>query len=255
MEWLEDDVRWAFKIFMKLLEKGVIDETQRDYHYNYSRPEVRNILEEVIEKEADVKIFSTGDMLFLSPGVGNRVFGYKNDELRKKLGLRNNSELYLAYFIILNLLAKFYNSDDQSLASRQFVPLEELEETVSMHVNTIMEADPEEIEAQEDNYRINLLSVAETWLDIPAFDDKIVNLKKAVNNRISFILRIMRFLEEEGLVQVLEDREIRLLPKMEHLVVKYYFNSHRKDYLLQMLSESLPLLAKDISAAALELKE
>lgn len=247
MEWHEDDVRWVFRIFMKLLDRGVIDESQREYHYNYSRPEVRNILEEIIEKEADVKTFSTGDRIYLSPGVGNRIFGYKNSELRQKMNLRNNSELYLAYFVILNLLAKFYNSDDQSLASRQFVPLEEMEETVSRHINTIMEADPEEVASQEDNFRINLRGVAEVWLDIPAFDDKITNLKRAINNRISFMLRVMRFLEEEGLAQVLEDREVRLLPKMEHLVLKYYFNSHRKDYLLQMLSGPLPLLAKELS--------
>ena len=247
MEWHEDDVRWAFRIFMKLLDDGIIDENQREYLYNYSRPEVRSILEEIIEKEADVKTFSAGDRLYLSAGVGNRIFGYKNAELRQKMNLRNNSELYLAYFVILNLLAKFYNSDDQSLASRQFVPLEELEETVSLHVNTIMEADPEDVEVQEENFGINLRSVSEVWLDIPAFDDKITNLKRAVNNRISFILRVIRFLEEEGLAQVLEDREVRLLPKMEHLVVKYYFNSHRKDYLLQMLSAPLPLQSNDIS--------
>lgn len=247
MEWHEDDVRWAFRIFMKLLEKGVIDESQREYHYNYSRAEVRNILEEIIEKEADVKTFSTAGKLYLSPGVVNRIFGYKNAELREKMSLRNNSELYLAYFVILNLLAKFYNSDDQSLASRQFVPLEEMEETVSRHINTIMEADPEEVDMQEDNFRINLRSVAEVWLEIPAFDDKITNLKRALNNRISFMLRVMKFLEEEGLAQVLEEREVRLLPKMEHLVLKYYFNSHRKDYLLQLLSGPLPLLAKELS--------
>jgi hypothetical protein len=241
MELYEEDVRWAFRIFMRLLEKGVIEENEREYQHEYLRNEVRYILEEVIEREADVKIFAAGGVIFLTPGVANRFFGYTNAELRKKMGLRNNSELYLAYFIILNLLAKFYNSDDQSLASRQFVPLEELEETITQHVQTIMEAEEEEVQIQEENFDLNLRSVAEVWLDLPPFDDQVINLNRARNNRISLLLRVMRFLEEEGLAQVLDAREVRLLPKMEYLVLKYYFNSQRKDYLLQLLARDLPL--------------
>ncbi|MDK2889112.1 MAG: hypothetical protein PWP72_1990 [Thermoanaerobacter sp.] len=245
MELHEEDVRSAFRIFMRLLEKGVIEENEREYQHQYLRNEVRYILEEVMEREADVKIFSAGGTIYLTPGVDNRFFGYTNAELREKMGLRNNSELYLAYFVILNLLAKFYNSNDQSLASRQFVPLEELEETMTRHVHTVMEAEPEEVQMQEENFDINLRSVAEVWLDLPPFDDHVTNLNRARNNRISLLLRVMKFLEEEGLVQVLEDREVRLLPKMEHLVLKYYFNSQRKDYLLQLLARGLPLTPEE----------
>lgn len=245
MELLEEDVRSAFKIFMRLLESGVIAENERELQHEYLRGEVRYILEEVIEREADVKIFSAGGTLYLSPGVDNRFFGYKNAELRDRMGLRNNSELYLAYFIILNLLAKFYNSDDQSLASRQFVPLAELEETITGHVTTVMEASPDEVRMLEEDYDINLRSVAEVWLDLPPFDDNVTHLNKARNNRISLLLRVMKFLEDEGLVQVLENREVRLLAKMEHLVIKYYFNSQRKDYLLELFSQELPLVPEE----------
>lgn len=241
MEWRKEDVQASFRLFMKLLQEGKIDETERDYHYDYQRPEVRQIIEEVIEEEADVKIFPAGGSLYLTPGVSNRFFGYKNAELREKIKLRDNNELYLAYFAILCLLAKFYNSDSQTLASRQFVPVEELEKTVSEHVDTVMEADEEDVEVQEENFQLNLRSVAETWRDLPAFDDKIKNIRGARNNRVSFLLRVLRFLEEEGLIQVLEEREIRLLPKMEHLIVKYYFHSQRKAYLLQLLAHDLPL--------------
>lgn len=244
MELHEEDVRSAFRLFMRLLEKGVIEENEREYQHEYLRNEVRYILEEVIEPEAEVKIFSVGGVIFLTPGVANRFFGYTNAELNKKMGLRNNSELYLAYFIMLNLLAKFYNSDDQSLASRQFVPLEELEETITRHVHTVMEAELEEVQIQEENFALNLRSVAEVWLDLPPFDDQVINLNRARNNRISLLLRVMRFLEEEGLAQVLDEREVRLLPKMEYLVLKYYFNSQRKDYLLQLLARDLPLTAE-----------
>lgn len=241
MEWHKEDVTWAFRIFTKLLQDGVIGENEREYHFNFRRSEVRGILEEVIEREAEVKIFSVDGSIYLTPGVDNYFFGYKNARLRELMKLRDNSELYLAYFAILCLLAKFYSSDDQSLTSRQFVPLEELEETITEYVDSVLEADREEIEYLEGEFQLNLLSVAEKWQDMPAFDDTLKSLRAARNNRISFLLRVIRFLEDEGLVQILEDREIRILPKMEHLVVKYYFHSQRKEILLELLSRPLPI--------------
>ena len=241
MEWHRDDVRWAFRIFTRLLQRGVIEEPEREYHYAFQRSEVREVLEEVIEREAEVKIFAAGGSIYLTPGVDNRYFGYSNAELRERMKLRTNSELYLAYFVILCFLAKFYNSEDQALTARQFVPLEELEETVTEHVEAVMEADGEEVSRQEEEYQLNLSRVAASWQDLPAFDDSVKNLKLARNNRVSFLLRVMRFLEEEELVQILEDREIRILPKMEHIVLKYYFHSQRKEMLLQLLAQPLVL--------------
>jgi hypothetical protein len=86
--------------------------------------------------------------------------------------------------------------------------------------------------------QVNLSSVAALWSEMPAFNETLKHQRKGRNNRISFLLRVLSFLETEGLVQVLDDSEVRLLPKLEHLVVKYYFHSQRKDYLLQLLAQA-----------------
>lgn len=164
------------------------------------------------------------------------------------LKLENNSELYLAYFAMLCLLAQFYNSDDQALTSRQFLPLEELEGIMTAHALEIQAAKEEQVAALEEEAQINLSSVAELWSELPAFNETLRYQKRGRNNRISFLLRVLGFFEAEGLLQVLGESEIRLLPKLEHLVVKYYFHSQRKDYLLQ-------LLAQPLSFAELELDE
>lgn len=243
MEWKQEEIRWAFRIFLELLRTGQIKENPEFLYQYENNANVRFILEDIVEAEADVKIFAMGDQLYLSPGVNNRYFGYSNEELRNKMKLENNSELYLAYFSILCLLAQFYNSDDQALTSRQFLPLEELEEMITNHVHEISEALPAQIERLEVETKINLSSVATLWIELPAFDDTLKHQRRGRNNRISFLLRILAFLEGEGLVQVLEEREIRLLPKLEHMVVKYYFHSQRKDYLLELLAEPLDLQA------------
>ncbi|HHV43527.1 MAG TPA: hypothetical protein GXX57_02505 [Firmicutes bacterium] len=234
MEWTKEDVQLAFRIFIELLDRQVTDE--RELLYAYQRKEVREILETVIEAEAGVKIFALADRLYLSPGLDNRIFGYTNEELREKMKLQDNQELYLAYFTILCLLAKFYNSDDQSLAARQFLPLEELEETITAYLQRVRETAPKQVEEASQELQLNLASCAEIWLDMPAFDESLKHPRRGRNNRISFLLRVLSFLENEGLVQIIQDAEVRLLPKLEHLILRYYFHSQRKDELLALLS-------------------
>jgi hypothetical protein len=248
MEYRAEDVRWAFKIFMYLLKNGSISEDEREYHYAYQKNEVRHIIEEIMNEEAEVMIFSLGGVIYLTPGIDNWFLGHSNAQLRDKMKLRTNSELYLAYFIILNLLAEFYNSEDQSLATRQFLLLQNLEEMVTEQINKIDDTDEQALERREEELQLNLSAVAEVWLDLPPFDDELKNIRRGRKNRISFILRVLSFLEDEGLIQVLENEEIRLLPKLEHLIVKYYFNSTRKDQLLQLIEKDM-LIKEDEDAA------
>ena len=71
---------------------------------------------------------------------------------------------------------------------------------------------------------------------MPTFDESLKHPRRGRNNRISFLLRVLSFLENEGLVQIIQDAEVRLLPKLEHLILRYYFHSQRKDELLALLS-------------------
>lgn len=237
MEYNEEDMRWAFKIFMYLLKEGSIPESETDYHYAYQSNEVRYIIEEIIEEESDSKIFSLGGTIYLTPGVNNWFLGHSNSQLKDMIKLRDNKELYLAYFIILCLLARFYNSEDQSMASRQFLLIDELEKVVTEQIEKINQLSEKGLKRREDELDLNLSGVADVWNDLPVFDDELKNLRRGRNNRISFILRVMAFLEEEDLVQIMENKEIRPLAKFEHLIIKYYFHSERKDKLLQLFEE------------------
>ncbi len=233
----EEDMRWAFKIFLYLVENGTISEEEADYYYAYQKEGVQYFLEEIIEEEADCKIFSLDGQIFLTPGMNNWLLGYSNQELRNKMSLKTNKELYLGYFIILCLLAKFYNSDEQAMTSRQFLLVDELEEMITQQVEKIQSLSENDLQHREQELEITLSSVAAVWEDLPVFDEQLKNIRRGKKNRVSFILRVLAFLEEEGLVQVLENKEIRLLPKFEYLVVKYYFNSQRKEKILDLISE------------------
>lgn len=236
MEWNREDVQLAFRLFMNLLKEGLVAEEKRELHYAYQRPAVREIIEEVIEEEAQVTIFELKGTLFLTPGVNNTFLGYKNAQLRDAMNLENNSHLYLAYFIILCLLSSFYNSDDQSMAARQFLTLFDLEKAVTEQLEQILQEEEEVVTEQEKTLGINLSSAAQIWHHLPPFDDRLKKLKMGKNNRISFILRILTFLEDEGLISLLEEDQIFLTEKLEHLIYRYYFHSERKELLLGFFS-------------------
>ena len=76
-------------------------------------------------KKLNLNIYEYNNGLYVSAGDNNRVFGYSNEELRNVLGLRVNKELYLAYFIIYNIITEFY-SDTMSSTYAEFIRLEDI---------------------------------------------------------------------------------------------------------------------------------
>ena len=67
-------------------------------------------------KKLNLNIYEYNNGLYVSAGDNNRVFGYSNEELRNVLGLRVNKELYLAYFIIYNIITEFYSNSTRTNA-------------------------------------------------------------------------------------------------------------------------------------------
>lgn len=83
-------------------------------------------------------------------------------------------------------------------------------------------------------YARYLLSVSEKWENIEVFNENRVNLKHG-KDRVSFITKVLTFLEKEDLIKVENQEEIYLLPKFENTISKIYFNNERKELLLNFL--------------------
>jgi len=75
----------------------------------------------------------------------------------------------------------------------------------------------------------------ELWRDLPEYDQTLVRLRGSKNNRVSFILKVCAFLQEEGLVVVAHDREIYITEKLHQMVQKYYSDGGRKEQLLALI--------------------
>ena len=106
----------ALDIVSKLLmgeeisEKGSNAALYQEYNNN---GEVYDIVHMSLKK-MNIHMYEYANGLYVSAGENNRAFGYSNEELRREIGIRNNRELYLAYFVIYNVLTFFYQSSDST---------------------------------------------------------------------------------------------------------------------------------------------
>ncbi len=264
-----DSIRKAFNIFLGLVEKSEIKKSDDPVLFNqYEDPEV-SYLVHLMEEEAGIIVIRAGDTLYYSPRIDNRLLGFTNAELRSALRISNNTELYVVYVIILAIIIKFYNGENYNNKCRTMLKVEELENYITQKMEAIIRLEDDrdgvenivvedvgsmdgrkEIETGEkdtvDNRKktideklsYNFSSVAKLWLDMPAYDEKIVQYSLSTGTRISYIFKTIRFLREQGLANIDNENEIFTTNKMDALIMGYYPENNRKKEILSFLEEA-----------------
>lgn len=228
-----ESVKKAFEIFLKLLEKSGISSEEYPEYFEALEDEETEYVLRLIEEEADILIIRTGDSMFYSPGTENTLFGYKNEELRKEMRLDNNTELYTAYIVILGILIKFYSGENYNSKCRTILKIEELEQFItSKMAAAAREEHPDE---RDEELKFNFTDVSEYWLNMPAYDERIVRHAASKGTRISLISRVLSFLENQGLVNVDNDSDIFTTTRMDAVVTGYYPESARKKEILSYI--------------------
>lgn len=228
-----ESVAKGFQLFLELVQKGSVgldSELLLEYRND---PELQDLFVNIFEPEAKVKLINTINTLYLVPETDNRVFGYTNEQLRQKMKLVDNKELYLAYFIITCLLALFYGSESMDEIQRSYVKYEELERFTTLKLRELGEG--EETEELEKELEINLRSTKDLWLDMQEKDESITRLRSTTKNRASFIAKVSSFLSEEGLIHE-QGTEIYVLEKTEQIIRKFYSDNQQKSKLLSLLT-------------------
>ncbi len=129
----------AIDIYTRLIVGEEVSKRNKDtaalYEEYYSNAEVYDITGTIMKK-MNMSIYEYGDALYITPGEGNRVFGYTNDDMKRLLGLRLNRELFLCYFIMYDALLYFYK-DSGSYQFREFVKMETVMEDVDKRLAEI----------------------------------------------------------------------------------------------------------------------
>ena len=229
-----ENVRYAAKIFFRLIEKGEINiHDDRKLFEIMDEAEVSQVLQ-VLEEETGTIILKGSDRMYISPKTDNKVFGYTNEELRTLLKVGDNSELYTCYFIMLSILALFYRGEGYDIKCREFVEIEEIHEFIDQKIKGLGEM--EDLRAIEDATQINFGVVVSKWGSMIAYDERKENLQASKNNRMAFIKKTCSFLADQGLLIDENSRIVRTTEKMDRMVMGYYTARDRKSQILDFIN-------------------
>ena len=181
-------------------EKGANATLYQEYNTN---AEVYDIVHMSLKK-FNLNIYEYNNALFVGPKENNRVFGYSNEELRAKMGLKLNKELYLAYFVIYNVITLFY-TDTVSSTYAEFVRLEDIIANVEKTSLSIIDKSAGLImdEIEKNSFK----QIALSWDELPAatIEDQ-SGLRAARNSKAGFVKIVVNFLISQELLVESQDR-------------------------------------------------
>ena len=225
----------AFEIYSALLEgqdmgKAKNREMYERYLYN---PDIEEMVQYMAGRMG-LKLYHYNEKLFMSSGVGNRIFGYTNDELKRRIAYINrNDELYLGYFIIMTLITMFYKESGIDTPIN-YVGFSALVEEIANRFEALVKV--EDIESTSREYQFNFSDICKVWLRLVDAREDIAQRGK--NDKVSFVRNICYFLQEEELVVLDNDRNL-IFPtdRFKAIIYFYYEDRDNKNDILKFVNE------------------
>mgnify|MGYP000127013977 FL=1 len=178
------------------------DNSQLYQEYN-TNAEVYDIVHMSLKK-FNLNIYEYNSSLYVSAGDNNKVFGYTNEELRNKLGLRVNRELYLVYFIIYNIITEFY-TDSASTTYAEFVRVEDIVKNVDSSVSAIIDKKLGMIidDVEENSFK----QIALSWDALPVITvADTADVRAAKNSKTGFVKIALNFCVSQELLMEAQNR-------------------------------------------------
>ena len=178
------------------------DNSQLCQEYN-TNAEVHDIVHMSLKK-FNLNIYEYNNSLYVSAGDNNKVFGYTNEELRNKLGLRVNRELYLVYFIIYNIITEFY-TDSASTTYAEFVRVEDIVKNVDSSVSAIIDKKLGMIidDVEENSFK----QIALSWDALPVITvADTADVRAAKNSKTGFVKIALNFCVSQELLMEAQNR-------------------------------------------------
>lgn len=211
----------ALEIISKLIVGEELNKRQKEnvslYEEYISNAEVSDMVQRILKK-LNLCLYEYQDALYVTAEEKNRVFGFSNEELKREIGIKLNKELYLCYFIIYNIITKFYfDSADSTFV--EYVRLEEVISAVDESLRsvtsklTLMTIG----ELEENSFK----QLAVLWEDLPIIAGEDSMLRAARNSKAGYVKLVFNFLVSQDLF--LEEQE-RYYPKnrMRALIENYF---------------------------------
>ncbi len=197
-----ENIKISQQIFYYLLcESRLCDSDEPELYKAYVENEdIMNLVKSQGEVSGCV-IERYGSNIYMLPKPDNNVLGYSKAELKRELckAGATDKDYYLSQFIILTLLAEFYDGQGSRCKARDFIKSGELQNIISDRLKEGIKQD-EELERTGLDYQ----SISAAFEALRS-DDK-NSRKKTTKEGVLNV--IMDFLEEQGLIIYIKDDEM-----------------------------------------------
>jgi hypothetical protein len=240
MNYEEGTFREAFILYQTLIQhKEITKKKHPEIYRSFFTPKVREVIQNVIQRDAQVIIFHLDETIYLVPELENELLTYSNEELRTVMKLSSNKELYLAQFIWINVLSEFYGEQFQfTNEPRNFVKVEEILHTVEAYITGFKQFNDEKLTDLAACYEMDLEGLIEVWDGLMAMTEGITDVRRAVKRDYGFLLKALRFWENEKLIYIHNNEEIVLTEKMKNITAYYYHHEERIHRIKELLRQT-----------------
>ena len=188
------------------------------YQEYSNNSEVYAIVQETL-RHLELEIYEYKNSLYTAGKAGNTVFGFTNEEVKKALGIKLNKELYLAYFIIYNIIMQFY-TDSSTPAYVEYVKIDDIVNSMDTNINGIIDDEMGIVldEIEENSFR----QIALSWEELPASSsNSIDNTRAARKSKAGFVKTVINFLEENDLL-IGNDARYYPTDRFRSMIENYY---------------------------------
>ncbi|WP_238483711.1 DUF6063 family protein [Anaerosporobacter faecicola] len=212
----------AMELFGKLIageeisvRSGKNAELYKEYR---DHAEVSNLLDTMLT-QMNLKLYEYNESLFITAGNHNHVFGYTNEELRRLLGVRLNKELYLCYFIIYQIITKFYTQSG-SYTYTEYVKIEDIMKAVDAGLhNVISNMEQFRLSELEEN---SFEAIANLWDELPSVaNEENMGGKASRGSRYGYLKMVFNFLLSQSLFLEMEERYY-ITDRFRAVITRYF---------------------------------
>lgn len=237
MAYEAETVAYSQKIFYYLLCHGALSDTDTGVNELYrayvEHEEVMNLVKNQAEF-AECRIERYGTTIYLMPEIDNKYLGYTKAELKKELCKSNatDRDYYLAQFVILTLLAEFYDGQGNTSKSREFLKLGELQNIVSERLKAGAAMEEEREQADADESVLDYKSMSEAYESLRSVETS----SRSKYTKEGYVSIICNFLDRQGLIIFIpEDEMVKTTAKLDNIMEYKILNKENYTKIMEAL--------------------
>lgn len=227
-----EEITLSQSIFYYLIEYRQLKEEDNTVLYK-AYMENENVME-LVKRQGTIAnslIERYGNIIYLIPDEDNYYLGYSKRELKRELCKSNGTDkdYYLSQFVILVLLVEFYDGQGSSSKARDYLRVGDLLNSLSDRLKEGVENSDEE---SEDTNGLAFSNMLEAFEALRSEEKG----SRAKTTKEGFIYNILKFLQNQDLIDFIEEDEmIKTTKKLDQLMDYNLLNKKNYRRVLRVL--------------------